>query len=432
MLGGMMRRYFSRRLVALPVAVSLFVLSGIPTVALADPSPQLLEVTTNTTLNDDWYGSVVITAPNVTFDCAGYSIIGPGWDPGGEEFGGVIVEPSGASGPVDGVTVRNCNIVNHVGGFSVGADGTTLENNTVDGSARGTGGFGIFSDNNLIVNNLASNVSFDGFLLRGEEFGDPVQGNLLQGNRAQNNVSNFSLEYADSNTLTGNTASGSGEGGLGFQVAISNGNHLEANTATNLEAGFAVGGADNNTFLANTTTGGSGWRVGFDISNSHGNQFTRNQVSKAIFGFWLTDSTGNMVEANSFTEPHEEESTGILLYPGSDENQIEGNYLTDLTVGIRLEGSSLNKVEANVVLRSSENGIDLFEAHENVVEGNRSQHNAGNGYWVLFSDLNLFESNKANTNGMYGFFEFGSTDNSYSDNKCGGNKEGASDPDGLC
>jgi hypothetical protein len=112
-----MSSYCSRRSVSMPAVASLLALAGLPMVALADPpTPQLLDVTTDMTLADDWYGSVVIATPNVRLDCAGHAIIGPGFDNCGEEFGGIQVEPETGDGtPVTNVTVKNCDIVSHVG-----------------------------------------------------------------------------------------------------------------------------------------------------------------------------------------------------------------------------------------------------------------------------------------------------------------------------
>lgn len=117
--------------------VPFVVLAGIPATGLAD-SPGLLDVTEDVTLGDDWYGSVVVAAPGVTLNCAGHSIIGPGVMIGEgdevEELGGISVEPAtGGEFPdaVVDVTIKNCNIVNHIGGVAVGADRTNLIGNSV-------------------------------------------------------------------------------------------------------------------------------------------------------------------------------------------------------------------------------------------------------------------------------------------------------------
>ena len=96
---------------AVVAAYGLMMLMVAP-VAIAD-GPGLWVVTTDTTLTGDFSGSIIVNASDVTLDCAGYSIVGPGYDiadpydPDAEPDiqAGVVVE-AGANG----VTVENCFI----------------------------------------------------------------------------------------------------------------------------------------------------------------------------------------------------------------------------------------------------------------------------------------------------------------------------------
>ena len=61
-------------LLILGVACLVFVLAASP----ASATTETLTITSTTTLTEDHYGSVVIAADNITLDCAGHSVIGPG------------------------------------------------------------------------------------------------------------------------------------------------------------------------------------------------------------------------------------------------------------------------------------------------------------------------------------------------------------------
>lgn len=335
----------------------LAMLAGLPAAAVADPppDPQLLDVTDDMTLSEDWYGSIRVVAPDVTFDCAGHRIVGPGYDTGEEEFGGITVEPSSPEGElVENVTIRNCVVVNHVGGVAVGADGTTLVNNTVDASG-GLGGFSIFSNDNIIRDNLATDAGFDGFLVRGsppEEFGEPVTGNILQSNRAENNVSNFSLEYADHNTLIGNVARGTTVFGNGFQIAYASFNDLQGNTATGVETGFGL------------------------IGSSFGNTLR-----------------GNTGVANSFA--------GFVIESESMGNSLDGNHATgNGDNGFAVWGPD-NHLLKNVATDNHAHGFEIGEIWGTNLVQNRSHRNGFTGFLIL-GDSTLLSKNSACGNNQVG------------------------------
>jgi parallel beta-helix repeat protein len=69
-----------------------------------------LVITSNTTLTQDHYGSVIVVADNVVLDATGHTIFGPG---GPETDGGIDV------GHLSGVTIKNAIVTGFVHGIKI-------------------------------------------------------------------------------------------------------------------------------------------------------------------------------------------------------------------------------------------------------------------------------------------------------------------------
>ena len=127
-----------------------------------------LIVTNDTTLSEDHRGSIHIDADNVTLDCAGHTVTGPGDSENGIYFS-----------ERTGVVVKNCRVT----GFT----------------------FGLLVDRSTAFT-LRNNVSF-GHVGHGFNLGLSSRG-VLHGNRARENGGNgFAIESGSiGNTLTENLA----------------------------------------------------------------------------------------------------------------------------------------------------------------------------------------------------------------------------------
>jgi parallel beta-helix repeat protein len=134
-----------RIVVAVASCSALVALSGGAVVAhSASATSGTLTITTNTTLTEDHYGTIVIGADNITLNCAGHHLYAPG---------------SGAGVRLDnrtGVTVKNCVASGFNTGFSiVNANGNKLVGNTASGST----GFAGFLLSNASGNTLRDNTA---------------------------------------------------------------------------------------------------------------------------------------------------------------------------------------------------------------------------------------------------------------------------------
>src|SRR6266545_3673360 len=118
------RYRFTKRASALAAALAaLLLLLLVPGTSLATTGTLL--ITSDTTLTENHDGSIVIGADNVTLDCAGHEVRGPG-------FAGVLLV--GRSG----VMVKNCRATGFLHGVVLigGSVGNTLTGNTAYADSR--------------------------------------------------------------------------------------------------------------------------------------------------------------------------------------------------------------------------------------------------------------------------------------------------------
>jgi len=157
-----------------------------------------MSVSSDTTLTEDHLGGVDIVADDVTLDCAGNSVIGPGID--GKH--GIKL------GDVSGVTVKNCTVTGFVAGFDIySSNGNRFIGNTSSGNDAG---FTLrFSNENVLRDNVVDGNQFAGFFVT-----DESSGNLLEGNTASNNDVGFQLAGLGvaGNTVRHNFATGNLDG----------------------------------------------------------------------------------------------------------------------------------------------------------------------------------------------------------------------------
>ena len=221
-----------------------------------------------------------------------------------------------------------------------------MKNNVVDDNE---GGIGVGTNDNRLVGNTVTNSVLDGFLLRGDEVGDPVTGNLLQGNHAEGNASSFSLEFADNNTLRGNTDVGSG---LGYQIAFAHDNLLQGNTSTGSYTAFEfIPPAYGNVLRGNRTWG------------THGNAFNLQCI--------LDDD-------------------GLIIGECADWNEAIDNHTNGFTVGWGAR---------NIIEKNSAYGNGLFGF---ITFGMQGDSPGGEDLPYDEGDQNVFAQNKACDNNQQG------------------------------
>ena len=386
-MGGALMR-FGTRLAA--VAVYAMSLAVIAPVVSAD-GPEIMWVEGDVILSGDFSGSIMVIGSDVTLDCAGHRIQGPGFNLGTDDpdiQAGVVVE-----GGTTGVAVKNCVISGFTTstGIVVGGSSTTVENNVVDDSQIG---ISVFANDNTIVGNTVANSQWDGFLIRGNGTGESASGNLLKGNHAQDNVSNFSLEFANGNTLVDNVALGDRVMGLGFQIASSSENVLRHNTATRVEIGFALSDAERNTLSGNSASG-SGF--GFQLWDSSDNTLVGNTAhDNEVDGFSLVSSTRNEVRDN---ESYRNGVGFAVTDAANADNILAGNTAEENGFGFFLFNSSGNTLQGNLA-DGNEDGYQLWGAQENTLKGNFAYGNRA-GFVLYDASANTLKGNVGSGNAFH-------------------------------
>jgi len=327
-----------RRTVAAASAALLLVPSLGVSPAAATTGTWYLEQ--STTLQEDHTGNIVIETDNVTLDCAGHTVRGPGTV---GRVAGVFID--GASG----VTVKRCVIT----GFeaAVGDNGIFVRDSsavTISGTkVTGNAGQGIVlqrSDDGVVMGNRATGNGANGIHTT-ESDGVIVSGNTVTGN-AEHGIH---ILWAEGGTVVANTSRSNGslaKGGGGIVISASTQILVTGNTAVEntIAAGIALGiGTTASTVVDNTSNRNA---VGFEVTDSSGNTLQGNSANgNAGHGFLLWDSDENVLTENTANGNHDE---GFLLV-GADANELARNTANSNNNGfIAWDGASYNTFTRNV------------------------------------------------------------------------------------
>ena len=326
-----------------------------------------LLVSSDTTLRDDHRGSVEVEADDVTLDCAGHTISGPGTR-AEDEYGFIGILLDGRTG----VAVKDCR----VSGFDYGILLT---------ARLGSG-----SDRNRLIDNA-------------------VSGNRLDGVR---------VNESEHNVLTGNIASSNGQHGFAF---LGNSNIVTRNQAFNNELdGFVVGaGRRDIVFYANISKGNQSY--GFAIVGT-GHTVVRNTAANNVdHGFWIAGDSVSVRRNRAVLNGLD----GFALDRGSKHHAFYGNRsIRNGAHGFGILGTE----HAFVRNKASENGLVGFAvglgSRDITFEGNMATGNKIHGFQVSDSRGNTFIRNTASANRAAGFsLELGARENLFYQNSVYGNGE---------
>ena len=414
-----------------------------------------------------------IEADNVTLDCNGSTITGPGGSGNGIDN----------SAGHNYTTVKNCVITNFNNDIEFdGANYGTIENNTVSSNSYNGIWLGS-SSNNTVSNNNVSSSSYAGIILLSSSNNNTVTNNNVSSNTnlgiflasgsdyntvsnntaSSNNIGIILSDHADYNTVSNNTAN-SNSGGQGWGIylesssdynnitnnnASNNGNHgiyltsnsdyntIADNTATSdSQAGIYFSSSSNNT-IANNTASSNGW-IGIYLTSSSNNIISNNTASSnSNAGIYLTSGSNNNIisdntaslstngygialfySSDSNTIANNNASNnygyGIIFWPSCDYNTIANNTASNSASqgGISLQDhSNYNNVTNNTVANNAGDGIEIdWYTSNNIVSNNIVSDNAGSGIWFATSSNTLVYNNFFN-NSANAYIDPGSTNN---------------------
>ena len=189
--------------------------------AKADTMGQML-ITTDTVLTENHIGNVVLTADDITLDCTGHTITGPG-----------IVGTAGVTNDTqNGNTVTNCHVIGFVRCFFVqiasdnlltdnsatdcevgfnlsNADRNILRNNTAIGNTGAGIGLSLSSNNRLMQNDIYQSFNIGIALVQSDS------NKLIDNTVVHGTFGGIKIQESDKNSFTRNTVCGNDVNGTG-------------------------------------------------------------------------------------------------------------------------------------------------------------------------------------------------------------------------
>jgi parallel beta-helix repeat protein len=289
--------------------ISLLVTQLVPLYTWA--SSGTLVLTSSTTLAENHHGNILINSSNVTLDCGGYTVFGPG-EPGFN--GGIEV-----AGNLSGVTVKHCSVtgfaVNGIFGGGGASDGRFEANNVC-----GNGNHGMHLDvgsGYVVLGNKSCANGGIGIVLTGATRSWIVH-NTSEDNRNWAGIG--LLDGSHNNVLLNNTAL---RNSIGYVLDGATGNELRDNTAESSDTqGFVlIRGANDNVLESNTANQNL---IGFEITlGSNSNRIDRNEADRNTSdGFKVYQSNGNTLCENT---GNGNGGIGFLVFGGSSFTTITHN-----------------------------------------------------------------------------------------------------------
>jgi parallel beta-helix repeat protein len=377
-----------------------------PPPPLEEPQPAEVEcgqVLTASTLVlndlDDCPGDGLVIGARIILDLNGRTIDGVGLVPN------VEVEPAGIRNlGYDDVIVRNGTVQQFHVGVSLLPDSDdnavrdlTVQDNVVAGVALHQANGTLVRDNDLIGNGdgvtladstggvIAANTltaNLDTAIKMQDSSGIGIESNTLTGGVDGLRVGDeaMRLEGSTGNTIVGNTASGTGDGGV-LLIMGSDDNRVEGNELVELgDAGVLVADSDGNQVVANTARGMSD--AGVRLTNASDTLVQDNDLRSNPSGVQADDSSRNLITGNDVSQSG---GTGIELGVGSLQNRVLSNTANGSGGrGIYVEGDA-------------EPGVG------NLIEANAASHNGGGGI-VVAKAVHTITGNTAYNNGGWGIY----------------------------
>jgi parallel beta-helix repeat protein len=369
-------------------ALVLVVAAGLGS-ATAGATSGTLYVTSNTTLKEDHQGTIVIAADNVTLDCTGHAVVGPG------ATGITVLSRSHAS-------IRNCR----VSGFG---SGIVLQQSA----------FAVVSGNTVDAN---TGVGITAYSATDSTFTGNVVSRNLEGFRVV--PTGLPGQPSARNTLTGNTATGNSR--YGFELADLQDSNVTRNVASgNTWDGFVASSSNHGVFSSRLVANRSdtNGNFGFSLPGVSGVAVSQNSATGNAIGFWLSGSgsTGNILSGNTAAGNSWE---GFEIANAASSNLLVANTSTGNGAdGYQVLGySTQNRLLENIASGNGGDGFASYGAKGNAYLGNRASGNK-TGFALRYgSAQNSVGANVAASNGIGFLVQWGSTGNAFALNTGQGNK----------
>jgi parallel beta-helix repeat protein len=289
--------------------------------------------------------------------------------------GTIFVRGSGATTPIN-VSIYNLHITHGNHGIVVVQDATMLiNNNTIEGYKK-------------------NGITFGSKIVKGDgKVSGIISGNNIKGAGPIDTLSQNGIQVADNNTATiidntisNNTYTVPGKiWATGILIHNSTGVIVSKNVLVNNQAGINILQASNNTLEDNTILGNDSTDAGIMVTNfddktrnATKNTINHNTVTGGYIGIWSSYTPGNRYTNNVITKSAQ---YGMYLWD-SDFNTVSNNTITAIHTstrggyGIALNGgdtksssvgSDSNHISNNIVTDSDADFYVATNSHRNVI-----------------------------------------------------------------
>jgi len=340
----------------------------------------------------------------------------------------------GYYGPAGNNTITNNRIYNTTAsgenasayGIMVYPGEEPVDNNTIANNeiyhTTGPGGAGVgiyvgWTNNSKLLNNNAS-FNTQGIMLRNSSY-TQIEGNYVGANQA-----GMFILFSDNNTLANNTASNNADqgikiyssnnntvinntvnsnNGVGIRLVDSNTNRIIDNIANENSAGIKLEGSSNHNIVTNNTANSNTQNHGIWLLESCNNTVANNTVfSNDEGGICLDYSNNNTITNNTANENNH---SGIQLFQESCNNTVTGNIAnlnSDSGIGVQ-DSSNYNTITDNTASFNNCSGIFLSDGSQNNwIIDNTASSNSEYGFDLtdISTDDNWIYNNTANWNNV--------------------------------
>jgi parallel beta-helix repeat protein len=267
------------------------------------------------------------------------------------------------------------------------SDDNHIVNNTVSG-----GDWGVYLHNsrgNVVMGNNVSNTNRGIFFEKSD--GNTVTGNDL----SSNNYASVQLRLSDGNTVVNNQI---WYGDYGIHLSESNINHVQNNTGSYNEDGIRIGASSGNTVANNSFSFAE--LHGILLSSSFNSTITNNALVKdgiyiegSLLNHWNSHEIDDANTVNGKPVYYWKNLTGGAIPSGAGQIilanctqvTVEGQDVSNGTVGIEMGFSHLNMLADNTASFNLRRGIDLYTSHNNTIDGSRVSSNGEEGIKLVSS-----------------------------------------------
>ncbi|MBU0532898.1 right-handed parallel beta-helix repeat-containing protein, partial [Candidatus Micrarchaeota archaeon] len=330
---------------------------------------------------------VKIAAPDVIYDCNGYTITNDGTS----SAMGIMINASATN-----VTVRNCpSITQYSYGIYVRSSANnSILNSTTHNNTRGI--FFILSDDNNVTNSVAYNNFYSGFEVSTSSY----RINFLNNTAYNNSWHGFHL-YSSNHTLIDNHAFNNSQHGFFFDSNCAYNIILNNTAYNNSWNGFSFNSNSfYNNLTNNTAYNNSQDGFSFDLNSSYNTLINNTAYNNTNVGFIFTllSSYNNLTNNTAY-----DNQAGFIFEANCPYNNLTNNTAYNNPGGFSFETNASNNTLINNEAYGGGFGFRFYRSSNNTLINNLGHDHISQGFTFSESSNNTLINNQGYENGNFGF-----------------------------